>query len=204
LTQSSASLVANQNLLTKVYFPRLFIPLASVLSGLVDFGAAFVVLLALMGYYRVVPGPALVLVPLFVLFAVATGLAVGLWLSALTIQYRDVRYALPFLTQFWLWATPVAYPASLIPAPWPILCGFNPMAGVVEGFRWALLGGAHPPTDLALVSALGALGRARLLPAHGSDPRPLPGDARSRAVDPTLPAGAPPERRRGAPAGVEP
>jgi homopolymeric O-antigen transport system permease protein len=157
LTQSSASLVANQNLITKVYFPRLFIPLASVLGGLVDFGAAFVVLLALMGYYRVVPGPALVLVPLFVLFAVATGLAVGLWLSALTIQYRDVRYALPFLTQFWLWATPVAYPASLIPPPWRILSGLNPMAGVVEGFRWALLGGAHPPTDLALVSALVAV-----------------------------------------------
>jgi homopolymeric O-antigen transport system permease protein len=154
LTQSSASLVANQNLITKVYFPRLFIPLASVLGGLVDFGAAFVVLLALMGYYRVVPGPALVAVPLFVLFAVATGLAVGLWLSALNIQYRDVRYAMPFLTQFWLWATPVAYPSSLIPPPWRTLCGLNPMAGVVEGFRWALLGGAHPPTELVLVSAL--------------------------------------------------
>ena len=154
LTQSSGSLVANQNLITKVYFPRLFIPLASVLGGVVDFAVAFVVLLGLMGYYGIVPGMAVVWVPLFLLFTVATGLAVGLWLATLNVQYRDVRYAMPFLTQFWLWATPVAYPASLIPSPWRILCGFNPMTGVVEGFRWALLGTADPPSALIFVSSL--------------------------------------------------
>jgi lipopolysaccharide transport system permease protein len=154
LTQSSGSIVANQHLITRVYFPRLFIPVASVLGGLVDFGVAFVVLLLLMGYYGIVPGPALTTVPLFVLFAVAVGLSVGLWLSALNAQYRDVRYAIPFLTQFWLWATPIAYPVSLVPMPWRVLCGLNPMAGVVEGFRWALLGTGTPPGPLVLVSAL--------------------------------------------------
>lgn len=154
LTQSSASVVANQTLITRVYFPRLFIPVASVLGGLVDFGVAFVVLLGLIGYYGIVPGLAIVTLPLFVLFTVAAGLSVGLWLSALNVQYRDVRYAIPFLTQFWLWATPIAYPASLVPMPWRVLWGLNPMTGVVEGFRWALLGTEGRPGALVLVSLL--------------------------------------------------
>jgi lipopolysaccharide transport system permease protein len=154
LTQSSASVVANQTLITRVYFPRVFIPIASVLGGLVDFGVAFVVLLALMGYYGIVPGLSVFAVPLVVLFVAAAGLSIGLWLAALNVQYRDVRYAIPFLTQFWLWATPIAYPSSLIPMPWRVLCGLNPMTGVVEGFRWALLGTAPPPATLILVSAL--------------------------------------------------
>jgi lipopolysaccharide transport system permease protein len=153
LTQSSASVVANQSLITRVYFPRVFIPVASVLGGLVDFGVAFVVLLVLMGYYGIVPGLAILTVPLVVLFVAAAGLSVGLWLSALNVQYRDVRYAIPFLTQFWLWATPIAYPSSLVPMPWRVLGGLNPMAGVVEAFRWAVLGTSGAPGALVLLSA---------------------------------------------------
>jgi lipopolysaccharide transport system permease protein len=152
LGESSNSLVANERLITKVYFPRLVIPIAAVCGGLVDFAISFVVLLGLMAYYGVVPGVAIVTVPLFVLLAVLTALAVGLWLSALNVQYRDVRYTLGFLTQFWLFATPVAYPSSLVPEPWRPLYGLNPMAGVVEGFRWALLGKAEGPGPLLVVS----------------------------------------------------
>lgn len=154
LTESGNSLVANQNLITKVYFPRLVIPLAAVLAGLVDFSIAFLVLLALMAYYGIVPTAAILTLPFFVGLAVATALAVGLWLSALNVQYRDVRYTIPFLTQFWLFATPVAYPASLVPEPWRALFGLNPMAGVVEGFRWALLGGPRPGALLAVSTAV--------------------------------------------------
>jgi lipopolysaccharide transport system permease protein len=152
LGESSNSLVANERLITKVYFPRLVIPIAAVCGGLVDFTISFVVLLGLIAYYGVVPGVAIVTLPLFVLLAVLTALAVGLWLSALNVQYRDVRYTLVFLTQFWLFATPVAYPSSLVPAPWRPLYGLNPMAGVVEGFRWALLGKAEGPGPLLAVS----------------------------------------------------
>jgi lipopolysaccharide transport system permease protein len=152
LGESSNSLVANERLITKVYFPRLVIPIAAVCGGLVDFAISFVVLLGLMAYYGVVPGVAIVTLPLFVLLAVLTALAVGLWLSALNVQYRDVRYTLGFLTQFWLFATPVAYPSSLVPEPWRALYGLNPMAGVVEGFRWALLGKAEGPGPLLAVS----------------------------------------------------
>jgi lipopolysaccharide transport system permease protein len=152
LGESSNSLVANERLITKVYFPRLVIPIAAVCGGLVDFVISFVVLLGLMAYYGVVPGVAIVTLPLFVLLAVLTALAVGLWLSALNVQYRDVRYTLGFLSQVWLFATPVAYPSSLVPAPWRALYGLNPMAGVVEGFRWALLGKAEPPDILLGVS----------------------------------------------------
>lgn len=152
LGESSNSLVANERLITKVYFPRLVIPIAAVCGGLVDFAISFVVLLGLMTYYGVVPGVAIVTLPLFVLLAVLTALAVGLWLSALNVQYRDVRYTLGFLTQFWLFATPVAYPSSLVPASWRPLYGLNPMAGVVEGFRWALLGKAQGPGPLLAVS----------------------------------------------------
>jgi lipopolysaccharide transport system permease protein len=152
LTQSSNSVVAEQRLITKVYFPRLIIPLASVLSGLMDFFIAFVLLVAFMAWYGVVPGWAVVTLPLFVLMALTTALGVGLWLSALTVQYRDVRYTLPFLTQFWMFASPVAYPSSMVPVEWRALYGLNPMAGVIEGFRWALLGTAEPPGPMLAVS----------------------------------------------------
>jgi lipopolysaccharide transport system permease protein len=152
LTESSNSLVASQNLITKVYFPRLVIPISSVLAGLVDFGISFVVLLGMMLYYGIVPTAAVALLPLFLLLAVVTALSVGLWLSALNVKYRDVRYTIPFLTQFWMFATPVAYPASLVPERWRPLYGLNPMAGVVEGFRWALLGKQRAPGPLLWVS----------------------------------------------------
>lgn len=152
LTESSNSLVANQNLLTKVYFPRLVIPISVVLASLVDFGIAGVFLALLMVYYGTALTPAVFLLPWFVLMAVGLSLGVGLWLSALNVRYRDVRYVVPFLTQFWLFATPVVYPASLVPARWQALYGLNPMAGVVEGFRWALLGTRPPSGALLLVS----------------------------------------------------
>jgi len=152
LSESSNSLVTNQNLITKVYFPRLVIPISSVLAGLVDFAVAFVVLLILMLYYGITPTAAIAVLPLFVLLAIVTALAVGLWLSALNVRYRDVRYTIPFLTQFWLFATPVAYPSSLVPARWRPLLGLNPMAGVVDGFRWALLGRSGAPGPLLWVS----------------------------------------------------
>ncbi len=154
LYESGNSLVANQQLITKVYFPRLVIPLAAVLAGLLDFAVAFVVLLAMMAYYGIAPTPAILTLPLFLLLAIATAFAVGLWLSALNVQYRDVRYTLPFLTQFWLFATPIAYPSSIIPEPWRTWYGLNPMAGVVEGFRWALFGTAATPGPVILVSIL--------------------------------------------------
>ncbi|HET6370932.1 MAG TPA: ABC transporter permease, partial [Nitrospiria bacterium] len=152
LTESSNSLVASERLITKVYFPRLVIPISAVLSGVVDFMIAFAVLLGMMAYYGIVPGPAILTLPLFVLLALLTALGVGLWLSALNVQYRDVRYTLTFLVQFWLFATPVAYPSSLIPEPWRIFYGLNPMAGVVEGFRWALLGKTEGPGPMLAVS----------------------------------------------------
>jgi lipopolysaccharide transport system permease protein len=154
LSESSNSLVASQNLITKVYFPRLVVPLAGVLAGLVDFAIAFVVLLGLMLYYGITPGSAIVWLPLFILFAIVTALAAGLWLSSLNVKYRDVRYTIPFLTQIWMFATPVAYPSSLVPEQWRPLVGLNPMAGVVEAFRWALLGTASAPGPLLAVSVV--------------------------------------------------
>jgi lipopolysaccharide transport system permease protein len=152
LTESSNSLVANERLITKVYFPRLVVPIAAVLGGLVDFGIAFIILLLMMFYYGIVPGVAVLALPGLILLAVLTALAVGLWLSALNVKYRDVRYTINFLLQFWLFATPVAYPSSIVPESWRPLYGLNPMAGVVEGFRWALLGKAEPPGLLLAVS----------------------------------------------------
>ncbi len=146
LTESSNSLVANERLITKVFFPRLVIPIASVIGGLVDFAIAFVILLAMMAWYGIRPGMQVLTLPLFVLLAILAALAAGLWLSALNVQYRDVRYTITFLTQLWLFVTPVTYPSSLVPEKWRVLYGLNPMAGVVEGFRWALLGKAQPPT----------------------------------------------------------
>ncbi len=153
LTESGNSLIANQHLIKKIYFPRLIIPLAAVLAGLVDFGVAFVVLIGMMLYYGIVPTAAIWLTPLFIGLAIATALSVGLWLSAMNVKYRDVRYTIPFLAQVWLFATPIAYPSSLVPESWRILYGLNPMAGVVEGFRWALLGKTGSPGPLVLVSA---------------------------------------------------
>jgi lipopolysaccharide transport system permease protein len=152
LGESSNSLVANERLITKVYFPRLVVPLSAVLGGLVDFVIAFVILLGMMAYYHIVPTIMIFTLPLFVLLAIMTALAVGLWLSALNVQYRDVRYTITFITQFWLFATPVAYPSSLIPERWRALYGLNPMAGVVEGFRWALLGKTEGPGAILIVS----------------------------------------------------
>lgn len=152
LTESGNSLVANQHLITKVYFPRLIIPAAAVLAGLVDFGIQLLVLLVLLAMYGVPLTPAVVTLPLLVLLAVGAALAAGLWLSALNVRYRDVRYTLPFLVQAGLFATPVAYPSSLLPEPWRTLYGLNPMAGVVEGFRWALLGTPAPPVAMLALS----------------------------------------------------
>jgi len=140
LTNSSNSLINSQNLISKVYFPRLIIPLASTLAGVIDFAFAFLVLLGMMAYYRIVPTLAIFYLPLFLLLALLSALAAGIWLSALSVEYRDVRYIVPFLTQFWMYATPIAYASSLIPENWRLLYGLNPMTGVVEGFRWALLG----------------------------------------------------------------
>jgi lipopolysaccharide transport system permease protein len=161
LSQSSDSLVGSQNLIKKVYFPRLVIPTSSVLGGLVDFALAFVVLIGMMVWYRVVPSAAVAALPLLLLLAFATALGVGMWLSALNVQYRDVRYVVPFFIQLWLFVTPVIYPMSQVTAKlaelglpaW--LYGLNPMAGVVEGFRWALLGtGRAPGSVLAASSAV--------------------------------------------------
>jgi lipopolysaccharide transport system permease protein len=152
LTESSQSLVANERLIRKVYFPRLCVPISAVLGGLVDFAIAFVILLLMMLYYGIRPNWAIVLLPLFIVLAIATSLGVGLWLSALNVRYRDVRYTITFLVQFWLFASPVAYPSSLVPGRWRVLYGLNPMAGVVEGFRWALLGKSQGPGALLAVS----------------------------------------------------
>jgi lipopolysaccharide transport system permease protein len=142
LTQTSMSLVTNQQLISKVYFPRLVMPLAAVGAGLLDFAIAFVVLIIMMAGYGYAPGWQVVTLPLFLLFAIATAVGVGLWLSALNARYRDVQYTIPFLMQFWLLATPIAYSAVLVPIKWRVVYGLNPMAGVVQGFRWALLGRA--------------------------------------------------------------
>ncbi len=152
LSESANSLVGSQNLIQKVYFPRLVIPFAGVLAGLVDFAIAFVVLLGMMAYYGIHPTAAILAVPVLIVFAVVAALSVGLWLSALNVKFRDVRYTIPFLTQFWMFATPVAYPSSLVPIKWRALLGLNPMAGVVEGFRWALLGKSTSPGPLLWVS----------------------------------------------------
>jgi lipopolysaccharide transport system permease protein len=140
LTQSSNSLVGDQKLISKVYFPRLVVPFSSVLAGVVDFSIAFVVLVGLMAFYGIGLTPAVLLLPLFLLLALASAMSVGLWLSALNVKYRDIRYVVPFLTLLWMYATPIAYSSSLIPEKWRWLYSLNPMTGVVEGFRWAILG----------------------------------------------------------------
>jgi lipopolysaccharide transport system permease protein len=149
LTQSATSLISSANLLKKIYFPRLLIPTAAVLSGAVDFAIAFGMLLVLMAYYGVWPSLAAVwALPLLVILAFVSSLGVSLWLSAFSAEYRDVRYVVPFLVQLWLFATPIAYPSSLLKEPWHTLYALNPMVGVVEGFRWSLLGTATAPGPL--------------------------------------------------------
>jgi lipopolysaccharide transport system permease protein len=160
LTLSSNSLVASANLIKKVYFPRLAIPIATVCACLVDFAIAFTVLLGIMIYFGIAPTAQVVWLPCFIFLALITSLGVGLWLTALNVQYRDVRFVVPFLTQLWMFATPVIYPSSMLAEKYPLLhtlYGLNPMAGVVEGFRWALLGVETKPGAMVAVSALSAL-----------------------------------------------
>lgn len=157
LAQSSNSLVNSSNLIRKVYFPRLTIPIANVLSGLVDFTLAFLVLLGMMFWYRVLPSARMFWLPAFLLLALVTALAVGLWLSVLNVEYRDVQYTIPFLSQFWMFATPIVYPSTLLHEPWRTVYGLNPMVGVVEGFRWALLGTKTAPGPIIAVSAVASL-----------------------------------------------
>lgn len=152
LTQSSNSLVGNANLITKVYFPRLIVPVATILSGVIDFVLAFVLLVVVMFAYAITPSASIVWLPLFFLLAVVASLGTGLWLSAMNVQFRDVRYAVPFLTQLWLLATPIAYPSSLLHEPWRTVFAINPMVGVVEGFRWALFGRTPAPVAIVAVS----------------------------------------------------
>ncbi|MDF0652875.1 MAG: ABC transporter permease [Nitrospira sp.] len=157
LTLASNSLVGSANLIKKVYFPRLSVPIAAVTSGLIDFSIAFIVLLGMMLYYGIVPTLNVIWLPFLLLLTLMTSLGVSLWLSALNVQFRDVRYILPFLTQLWLFATPIAYPSSLLSEPWRTLYSINPMVGVVEGFRWALLGTKTAPGPMLIVSSLAAL-----------------------------------------------
>ena len=154
LNRSSTSVVAEAHLISKVYFPRALLPLAGTLSGIVDFALAFVLLLGLMTWYGISPTWGLFVLPLFLLLALAMALAVGLWCSALNVRYRDVALTIPFLTQCWMYASPVAYPVSLVPENWRFLYSLNPMAGVVEGFRWALLGKQGPDFVVMAVSAV--------------------------------------------------
>lgn len=157
LTESSNSLVNSANLIKKVYFPRLAIPIATVLSGIIDFALAFLMLIGMMFYFGFVPTINIVWVPFFLLLSLVTSLGVSLWLSAMNVQFRDVRYVIPFLTQLWLFSTPIAYPSSLLQEPWRTIYGINPMVGVVEGFRWALLGTSTAPGPALLASSCAAL-----------------------------------------------
>ena len=157
LSQSSNSLVGNSNLIKKVYFPRLTIPISTVLSGVVDFAVAFIMLLGLMVYYRITPTVNTLWVVPLLLLALVTSLGIGLWLSALNVQYRDVQHAVPFLTQFWMFSTPIAYSSSMLSEPWRTIYAINPMVGVVEGFRWALLGTEPAPGAILAASSLVAV-----------------------------------------------
>jgi lipopolysaccharide transport system permease protein len=158
LSRSSVSLVGDAQLIRKVYFPRLIMPLAAAVSPAVDFFLAFILLLGLMAWYGISPTWGLILLPGFLLLGLVTALAVGIWLSALNVRYRDVRHTIPFLIQCWMYASPVAYPVSVVPEGWRLLYGLNPMAGVIEGFRWALLGTASPDIGVMAVSLLAVLG----------------------------------------------
>jgi lipopolysaccharide transport system permease protein len=157
LTHASNSLVQSANMLKKVYFPRLALPISTVMAGLLDFVLAFIVLLGMMTYFGIAPTLNGLFLPLFLLLALVTSLGVSLWLGALNVQFRDVRYTIPFMTQAWLFATPIAYPSSLLSEPWRTVYGINPMVGVVEGFRWALLGVDTSPGPIIVVSSFVAI-----------------------------------------------
>jgi lipopolysaccharide transport system permease protein len=157
LNAASRSLTANHNMITKIYFPRLVLPLASVLAGLVDFAIAFIILFGLMFYYQITPTVAVWTLPFFLLLTVVTALGVALWLSAVNVRYRDVGYALPFLTQFWFFVTPIAYSSKVVSEKWLLVYSLNPMAGVVNGFRWALLGTQTGPDAALAVSIVIAI-----------------------------------------------
>lgn len=151
LQRSSISLVGNANLITKIYFPRLAIPLSSVMAALVDFGVSFLVLIGMMVYYRYMPGWNMLWLPVIILFALLTALAVGLWLSAINVQYRDVQHMVPFIVQVWMYASPIVYPIEIIPEGiWRTLYGLNPMVGVIQSYRWALLGGDQPDATMLI------------------------------------------------------
>lgn len=152
LTDSSNSLVGSAHLVTKVYFPRLVLPLSKVLAGLIEFGIGFVILVGMMIWYGIAPTAGLLLLPLFLLFAMVTSLAIGLWLTAINVKYRDVVFVVPFIVQFWMYASPVAYSITIVPERWQWLYGLNPMVGVIEGFRWALLGKTPPNPEVILIS----------------------------------------------------
>jgi len=154
LDRSTMSLVAQSNLISKVYFPRLIIPFSATLSGLVDFVIAFVVLVGMMVWYHIIPTLAVLYLPLFMILALSAALSVGLWLSAVNVRYRDVGHTVPFLIQIWMFASPVAYPVSMVPAKWRLLYSLNPLAGVIEGFRWALLGKGHPDFAVITISTI--------------------------------------------------
>jgi lipopolysaccharide transport system permease protein len=158
LSQASESLVSNSNLIRKVFFPRLVMPISAVLSGVIDFGIAFVVLIGMMLYFGITPTVNVIFFPAFLLLALVTALGVSLWLSALNVQFRDIRYAIPFLIQFWMFSTPIAYPSSIIPETWRTFYGINPMVGVIEGFRWVLLGTGSSPGLMFLISSVVAVG----------------------------------------------
>lgn len=157
LSQSSDSLVGSSNLIKKIYFPRLAIPIGTVCAGMIDFGLAFSVLLVLELTYHIHPTRNILWLPLFVLLALVTALGVGLWLSAFNVKYRDVKYVVPFFTQVWMFMTPIAYPSSLLSGKWRIVYGLNPMAGVVEAFRWALLGTKTAPSAMIGISCVAAV-----------------------------------------------
>src|ERR1700691_3025327 len=157
LQNATNTIVENQRVITKVYFPRLILPLSAVLSGLVDFGISFLIFVGMMFYYQIEPTMHILWLPAFLLLAVLTALGVGLWLSALNAIYRDVRYVLPFMIQFWMFASPVAYASNLVPERWRWVYGLNPMAGVIEGFRWALTGRGDPPSILLAASVAGVV-----------------------------------------------
>jgi lipopolysaccharide transport system permease protein len=153
LTRSSTSVVGEAHLISKVYFPRLIVPLSATVVGLIDFAVAFVILLVMMTWFGIFPSWAVLTLPLFLMLALLTALAVGLWLSALNVKYRDVGHTIPLLTQIWMFASPVAYPISLVPSEWRLLYSINPMAGVIEGFRWSLLGKEQPDFLVIAVSS---------------------------------------------------
>jgi lipopolysaccharide transport system permease protein len=156
LAGASNSMVNAEAIITKVYFPRLLLPVAAIGSYLIDFLVAMAVLAILMVYFGVVPSAAIIWLPLFTLFAIVTALGVGIWLAAVNVRYRDVKYVVPFLTQAWMFASPVIYASTLIPKQWQWLYALNPMTGVLEGFRWALIGGPRPD-QLIFVSVVASV-----------------------------------------------